>query len=181
MKKNWGIMLLLSVCLTVFYSCKKDEDSGESLFVKNGSVTGSINALTQSGVGLNDEYRFDSYLEYSQKQTFEITEGDDYEFDIQFSREDGSEFELTFYLNGQTDNNPKDVELSIINYITKGNQLIYFAMQSNNNTYTLSDFSFNAETGRTQGKIITSGDINSTNINATVVANFDVTLKQLVR
>lgn len=181
MKKYLGVLLVATICLTMFYSCKKDEETESSLFVKNGSVTGTINGLTQSGVGLNDEYAFDSYMKYSQKQTYEITEGDDYEFDIQFSREDGSEFELTFYLNGQTDNSPKDVEMSIVNYVTKGNQLIYFAMQSNNNTYTLSDFSFNAETGRTQGKIITSGDVNSTNINATVVATFDVTLKQLVR
>jgi len=180
MKKYLGILLIATICTTMFYSCKKEE-SGETLFVKNGSVTGTINGLTQSGVGLNDEYAFDSYMEYSQKQTYEITNGGDYEFDIQFSREDGSEFRLTFYLNGQTDNKPKDVGMSIANYITKGNQLIYFSMQSNNNTYTLSDFSFNAESGRTQGKIITSGDVNSTNINATVVANFDVTLKQLVQ
>jgi hypothetical protein len=172
MKKQFSFLILLTLCIGMISSCKKDED--ESLFVSNGSVNGTINGIAKDNTVLDESFSFNTYLDYMDKQYYQVTTSGEYEFEINYSREDGSSFDIEFTLSSATDVTPDDVYIRITNFTRKNNTLIYFFMPSTNNICSLSDFSFDANSGRAKGKIIVTGSNNSTDNSATVVANFDV-------
>lgn len=178
MKKHFSYLILFTLCIGMMSSCKKDE--GEDLFVKNGSVKGTINGIAQDATVLDESFSFHTYLDYMDKQYYQVTTVGDYDFTIDFSREDGSTLRIEFTLSSATDNIPSSVYFNLNNYTRKDNTLIDFSMRSINNNFSLTDFSFDEKSGRTKGKFIITGDDNSTNNSATVTGTFDVNLEKKI-
>lgn len=178
--KNLLAISLLSVLM--FSSCKKDE-KGDTVFFGNGSVTGTIKGTKLDNSVLDETFTFSKYLPILNEQYYQINynNNNQYDFNIEYSDENSNSFNLEFTLSALTDNTPADIDFYINYYKTKeANKILHFDMSENNNTTVISDFSFEANTGRLKCKLVVTGTNNTTEKNATVTANIDITLKERV-
>lgn len=178
--KNLLAISLLSALM--FSSCKKDE-KGDTVFFGNGSVSGTIKGTKLDNSVLDETFTFSKYLPLLNNQYYQINYdyNNVYEFDIEYSDENSNSFNLEFTLSNLTDNTPSDISFYLDYYRTlSDNKVLHFDMNDNDNNVTISDFSFDANTGRLKCKLLVTGFKNSTEKNATVTANIDLTVKERV-
>lgn len=172
------ILLVVSVVLIVC-SCKK-EDKGDILFLSNGHATGTINGTKVDGSPLNETFSFSEYLDYLSKQYYTVNLAKEYFFLVELTSKDGSGIGLEFKLSSSADNSPENIDFSIKYYKTTGNTLFIFGMGDAENTVSITDFSFDVNTGKIKGKIKVIGSNNTTKNSASVEGTFDLTLKKVV-
>lgn len=178
--KNLLAISLLSVLM--LSSCKKDE-KGDTVFFGNGSVSGTIKGTKLDNSVLDETFTFSKYLPILNEQYYQIDydNNNQYDFNIEYSDENSNSFRLEFTLSSLTDNTPADIDFSFNYYkALANNKMLHFDMTENNNTAVISDFSFDANTGKLKCKLVVTGTTNSTEKNATVTANIDLTLKERV-
>lgn len=173
--KNLLAISLLSVILVS--SCKKDE-KGDTIFVSNGSATGTIKGTKTDNSVLDETFTFNKYTQLSEVPYY-IVNPNEVEFNIYFNDENGSEFKLQFSLSSLTDNTPGDIDFELKYFKTTENSLFQFVLDNYGNISQITDFSFDSSTGKLKCKLVVTGNTNSTLKNATVTANIDVTLKKL--
>jgi hypothetical protein len=177
-------IFILTAAIITMGACKKDE-SGDTVYLNNGSVTGTISGIKQDNSTINEKFTFNQYLNVLDEQYFYIDPTSQiYNFNIEYRSKDNSYTNLEFTLSSSTDNTPDNINFTVEYYKDYGNSIFHFYMHDNNNnvknTTTVNDFSFDKSTGRVQCKIATTGLDNSTDKDAKIEAAFDVTLKQLI-
>jgi len=179
MKKFRNIILFVLLGILTMVSCKKSEDKGDTVFIHNGSVNGTIKGTKTDNSALNETFSYSTYLDVLYDQYYQATTTG-YIFEVDFSTPDGSSSNLKFTAISVTDNSPVVVSYNLIFYKTLSSTVTYyFGMSNNNNTLTISNFSFNEATGQLKCKLTASGTNNTTKTNATIEANYDVVLKKL--
>jgi len=164
--------------ILVMSSCSKKEDKGDVEFFSNGSASGSISGTLADNTPLNEQFSYNKYLELMYDEQYVIT-AQGYEFTIYFTNPDASGIYLKFILSSATDNTPDITKFGIDYYKSSDNSIFYFWM-NNNNTFAISNFSFDEATGRVKCKVTATGTNNSTGKNATIIADYDLIVKKIV-
>jgi len=178
MKNSLKFILLVLLTILILWSCSKKEDKGDVEFFSNGSVSGTISGTKADNTALNEQFSYNKYLELMCDEQYVITT-QGYEFTIYFTNPDGSGVYLMFTLTSASDNAPKITKFGIDYYKYSSNSIYYFWM-NNNNTFTISNFSFDEANGRVKCKVSAAGTNTSTGKNAIVEANYDVIVKKIV-
>jgi hypothetical protein len=114
--------------------------------------------------------------------TYELNDDDSYE--IALRRADYGDYgtgSISFDLEMQLTLLRITSGISITWTDEEDDRYITFNMGSSGNTVAITDFSFNAETGRAKGKFTLNGSNNSTDNNALVTGSFDVVAKPIVQ
>jgi hypothetical protein len=182
-QSNFGrikYLFFVLIAVTITMSACKDE-AGDTVYFSNGSATGTIKGNKRDNSTIDEKFNFSHYLDVLNDQYYKADYANQmYQFDIEFYEKNGSTMNIGFELSSLTDITPEDIDFSISYYKNIDNKVFYFHMTEYLNTLSITDFSFDKTTGRTKGKIVVTGQENTTDKNATVEATFDITLKELV-
>ena len=179
MKKFRTIILLVLLGILTLVSCKKSEDKGDTVFIHNGSVNGTLKGTKADNSILNETFSYSTYLDVLYDQYYLVT-ASGYTFEVDFSIPDGSATNLKFTAISATDNSPVVVNYNLTYYKKISSTVTYnFNMSNTNNTVTISDFSFNEATGLLKFKLVATGTNNTTKNAATIGAEYNIVLKRL--
>jgi hypothetical protein len=174
-----NIILPTLFAILLMASCKKSEDKGDTVFIHNGSVNGTLKGTKADNSILNETFSYSTYLDVLYDQYYLVTSSG-YTFEVDFSIPDGSATNLKFTAISATDNAPVVVNYNITYYKTISNTVTYnFSMSNTNNTVTISDFSFNEATGLLKFKLVATGTNNTTKNAANIGAEYNIVLKKL--
>jgi len=174
-----NIILPTLFAILLIASCKKSEDKGDTVFIHNGSVNGTLKGTKADNSILNETFSYSTYLDVLYDQYYLVT-ASGYTFEVDFSIPDGSATNLKFTAISATDNSPVVVSYNLTYYKTISNTVTYnFSMSNTNNTVTISDFSFNEATGLLKCKLVATGTNNTTKNAATIGAEYNIVLKKL--
>lgn len=184
-KRSWIVTLFLGLTLSfAMLSCDDDVEPGLG-YESQGYIKGNITGVSSDGSYVFDEdFNYKNYsLLLNSVSTYEI-DGGTYEFRL--SRADYDDYGqayISFELSDADDNTPNNVEIEINWAKERRNDIITFNMDSDDgaNTVSITEFSFNEDTGRVKGKYSMNGSSNSTNKNALVTGEFDVIAKPVIR
>jgi hypothetical protein len=168
-------MLIVMLLITLAMSCEDDSQAIE--YRTQGFIKGKITGV--SGDGL---YTFDNTFNYTQysHQTlglslYEIY--DDGSCDGGLSRmnfKSSGSASVYFALDNVDDPTPNILNVSVWYSKELSDRVITFSMSSDEeNITTITDFSFDPETGRVKGKFTLTGSYNTTSNNAVVTGEFD--------
>jgi len=177
----------LAIILSIAFTGCKDDDPQPALeYQTEGTIKGKI-----TGVSKDNSYTFNDDFTYSQysllTESYSLYQvNNDGSYDVSISRADFSTSgtaSITFTLSNAADTTPDDVYISINYYKESNDKIINFRMNSSDdeNTVAITDFTFDGTTGKAKGKFTLSGTENSTDKNATVSGDFEVTAKKEVQ
>jgi hypothetical protein len=184
-KRSWIVTLFLGLAMSfTAMSCEDDDVEPGLGYESQGYIKGSITGVTSDGsYVLDEDFNYKNYsLLLNSISTYEM-DGDVYEFSL--SRADYDDFgaaSISFELSAADDTTPDDVRVSINWAEERRNDIITFSMNSSSsgNSVSITDFSFNEDTGRVKGKYTMNGTNNSTDNNALVTGEFDVVAKPII-
>ena len=176
-------MIVLSMSFT---ACSDDDPQPAIEYKTEGYIKGKIVGVSaDNSYTFNDDFNYTQYLTLGEIESYyEIN--DDGSFDISISRNDfsaGGSAYLNFELSNAADVTPNDSYLEINYFKELNDKVISFYMDSGDldNTFSITDFTFDVTTGKVKGKYTLSGSDNSTDKNATVSGDFEVTAKKIVQ
>lgn len=168
-----------------FMSCNDDDNDAPGLeYESQGYIKGNITGVSEDGSHVFDEdFKYTDYsLLLNTVSTYERNDDNSYEIDL--TRADYGDYgqaSISFDLSDAEDTTPENINISITWADEEDDQFITFNMSSGGNTVTITDFSFNPETGRAKGKYTLNGTNNSTDNNALVSGDFDVIAKPVIQ
>ena len=176
-------MLCVAACSAalLFTGCQKDDDILAYEYTNQGFIKGTITGTTKDNSALAETFNFTGLRSEDGPSTYTIDADGNYFFEI--SREDpnsGGIAFLSFQIENANDNTPEPDELGIQFVKETDKYFSFYIYENSDNTYTITDFSFNATTGQVKGKYSISGTNNSTGKNASVTGEFDVIAKRFV-
>lgn len=179
------VSVFLGLALSLgFVSCDDDDSDAPGLeYESQGFIKGSITGVSEDGTYVfDDDFKFTDYsLLLSTVSTYEMN--DDGSYEISLRRADFGDYgnaTIGFDLDDADDTTPENINISIQWADEEDDRYISFSMGSSGNTATITEFSFNPETGRAKGKFTLTGTDNSTDNNALVTGSFDVVAKPIV-
>ncbi len=174
---------LLMVVLSISFIGCSDDPQPALEYKTDGYIKGKIVGISEdNSYTFNDDFNFTQYSTLvGAGSTYEIY--DDGSFYIQMERfefSSGGSAELSFELSNAADVTPDNMDIEIRYYKELNDKIVYFNMENDGNTFSITDFTFDVTTGKVKGKYTLSGSFNSTYKNATVSGDFEVTAKKLV-
>lgn len=190
MKKN-NLLLLGAFCaLSIFSSCD-DDDIPALEYEEQGVIKGTITGTaSDDATAINEQFSYSKYFLAGEEEgpysSIYVTYDND-AVQMQIIRKNvqtGGEARLDLYLDDSSDTSPEyEIELS---YIKETDKILYFSTyadsdEDSNNESSITNFSFDSASGRVKGDFTISGNVNSTNNNATVTGSFDVVVKQAIQ
>jgi uncharacterized lipoprotein YehR (DUF1307 family) len=189
MKKKSSVWIaLFAIAISGFLtSCNDDDDPQPALEYKTeGTIKGKITGVTKDNTyTFNDDFNFTQYsLLTDAYASYQVnTDGS---YDINLTRADYANdglANISFGLSTAADTTPDDAEFEIDYYKEVDNKIIYFSMNSDDgtNTLTFTDFSFDSSTGKVKGKYTMGGATNSTTKNATVAGEFELMARKVTQ
>ncbi len=175
--------LLMLVLSSFFIGCSDDPQPALE-YKTEGYIKGKI-----VGVSYDNSYAFSDDFNYSQYLSLGGIESyyqinDDGSYYIGLIRSDYSSrgsVKLEFKITNTTEVIPVQSYWYVEYYKELNDKIVKFNMSSSNNTVVITDFTFDAATGKVKGKYTLSGSTNSTHKNATVSGDFDLTAKKRVQ
>ena len=189
MKKSSLLIAVFAIAISGFLtSCNKDDDPQPALEYKTeGAINGKITGVTKdNSYTFNDDFNFTQYslLIPTSYATYEVNTDGSYE--VNLTRVDfanNGQAVISFDLSSAADTTPDDPEFYINYYKELDNKIINFYMDSDNgaNTLAITEFTFDATTGKVKGKYTMSGASNSTEKNATVAGAFELTARKVTQ
>lgn len=184
-KRSLIVSAFLGLALTLgFTACDDDEVSPGLEYESQGFIKGDITGVSEDGSYVfDDDFKYSNYsLLLSTFSTYELN--DDGSYEISLRRADFDDYgnaTIGFTLDDENDTTPDGISISLTWAEEDDDRIVTFSMGSSGNTATITEFSFNPETGRAKGKFSLSGDNNSTDNNALVTGSFDVIAKPIVQ
>ena len=176
--------LLILVSLISFSSCEDDPQPAIE-YQTEGFIKGKIVGVSgDNSYTFNDDFSYNQYALFGESISYyEINP--DGSYSIELVRNDfgtGGSARISLELSSAADTTPDDSDFYLNYFKESKDKVIYFNMSSGSaNTFAITDFSFDATTGKTKGKYTLSGLDNSTDKNATVTGEFNVTAKKVVQ
>jgi hypothetical protein len=169
-----------------FVSCSDDDEGFDGIeYQSQGYIKGEITGVSEdASYVFEDDFNYKDYsLLLNTISTYEKNDDNSYEVDLR--RSDYGDYgsaTISFDL-ANADAEPENISISVTWAEEEKNKIITFDMDSNDgeNSVSITDFSFNPETGRAKGKFSMNGDANSTDNNALVTGSFDVVAKPVVQ
>lgn len=175
--------VLVGGCMALMVSC--DDDTPAVEYKTGGSIKGTITGTQSDGTTEIDEsFNYKQYLRVYDGEGvsgYQI-DADDGEVYISIFRRDinkGGYVYMNIYMDSESDTDP---EVNFyLNYMeqTATERFVFSSSSSTSDDLTLSDFSFDSETGRVMGTFSIENSDNSSGNDATIEGTFDVTLAQL--
>jgi len=175
----------LAIVLSIAFTGCKDDDPQPALEYKTeGFIKGKLTGVSKDGsYTFNEDF---NYTEYSVlvggPSTYRInTDGS---YNVSLARIDFAEYGsagISFKLSNATDTTPEDISINFSYAKELSDKFITFSISTDaDNTQAITDFTFDATTGKAKGKFTLSGLENSTDKSATVTGDFEVTAKKEV-
>ncbi len=179
------VSVFLGLALSLgFISCDDDDSVDPGIaYESQGFIKGNITGVSEDGTYVfDDDFKYTDYsLLLSTLSTYELNDDDSY--DISLRRADFGDYgnaTISFDLENADDTSPDNISISIQWANEEDDRYITFTMGSSGNTATITEFSFNPETGRAKGEFTLTGTNNSTDKNALITGSFDVIAKPVV-
>ncbi len=175
--------LLMLVLSSFFIGCNDDPQPAIE-YKTDGYIKGKIVGVSDDNIyTFNDDFNYSQYLSLGEIESF-YNINTDGSYDIELIRNEyssGGSASLTFQLSNAADVIPDQSYFNVDYYKELNDKIVYFYMSSSSNTLVITDFTFDAVTGKVKGKYTLSGSTNSTDKNATVSGDFDLTAKKRVQ
>ncbi|PZR40414.1 MAG: hypothetical protein DI538_04325 [Azospira oryzae] len=176
----------LAIVLSIaFTGCKEDDPQPALEYKTEGYIKGKLTGISKDGsYTFNDDF---NYTEYSTlvggPSTYRINA--DGTYNVTLYRSDFAEYgsaAISFKLSNATDTTPENIDISFTYSKELSDKFVTFSIDSDaDNTQAITDFTFDATTGKAKGKFSISGLENSTGKSATATGDFDVTTKKVVQ
>jgi hypothetical protein len=184
MKNN--LLLSGAFCALTFFASCSDDDIPAIEYKEQGSIKGQITGTaSDDATAINESFSYSKYNPgyFDGPYASNYVVNDNGTIDIQIVRQDvqgGGGVYINLLLDGPGDTSPAyEVELT---YIKESDKILYFSTESDSdNESDLTNFSFDAASGRVKGDFSIEGSDNSTNNDATVTGSFDVVVKQVIQ
>lgn len=184
-KRSWIGTLFLGMAMSVSIMSCKDDDVAPGLgYESQGHINGNITGVSSDGSYVFDEdFNYKNYsITLGSVSTYE-KDGDTYEFSLSRADYDNSgNASISFELSNIEDTTPDDIRVNVRWIEERTTDIITFMMDSDNgvNSATITEFSFNEDTGHVKGKYTMTGSGNSTGKNALVTGDFDLIAKPVI-
>lgn len=176
---------ILMLVLFVSFSACEDDPQPAIEYKTEGFIKGTIVGTSGDGsYTFNDDFNYKQYALFGESVSYyEINDDGSYEIElVRNNFETGGYARIRLDLSDAADTTPENIGFWITYFKESSDQLIYFSMSSGiENTFEITDFNFNAETGKVTGEYTLSGSDNSTDKNATITGEFNVTAKKIVQ
>ena len=176
---------LFMLALSVFFISCEDDPQPAIEYKTGGFIKGKIVGVSGDGsYSFNDDFNYNQYALFGESISYyEIN--DDGSYDIELVRNDfdtGGSARISLELANAADTSPDNMDFWVSYFKESKDKLVYFSMSSSvENTFAITDFTFDASTGKVAGKYTLSGSDNSTEKNATVTGEFSVIAKKVVQ
>ena len=168
----------------VFTGCKEDNPQPALEYKTEGFIKGKLTGISKdNSYTFNDDFNFTQYsVLVGGTSTYKINI--DGTFNVNISRANFGDFgsaSMSFKLSNATDTTPENIDISF-NYSKELNdKFVSFDIETDaDNAQAITDFTFDATTGKVKGKFTISGPENSTGKSANVTGDFEVTAKKQV-